>query len=292
MSEPYFSGWHRKKIFLAAFALLVSTASFLAWQHYFPVTAGAGWTWKIYLDDVELVSALARDEQGILYLTQEFNKQRGKLLKQLPNGALQEVMAGLDKPDGLATFRGGMLISQESAESPVLWLHQGQKTELFRGRHIEGIASDEKLIYAIEDVSAVGRLLRYDPATRQVDVLRDDLNVGEGLAICPDGRIFYSEKKSGWIKLYRPALAVDPVAHGGLNQPGFLLCNEEGLWIAEDATHGARLLQADASGTLSIVLDHLRSGQTILPIAPGRLLVAEQGRKRILEISRIPSGKP
>jgi hypothetical protein len=115
MSMPFAASWHRKMIFLAAVALLVSTASFLAWQHYFPVTAGAGWTWKIYLDDVELVSALARDEQGTLYLTQEFNNQRGKLLKQLPNGALQEVMAGLDKPDGLATFRSGMLISQESS---------------------------------------------------------------------------------------------------------------------------------------------------------------------------------
>jgi hypothetical protein len=173
----------------------------------------------------------------------------------------------------------------------VLWLHQGQKTELFRGRHIEGIASDEKFIYAIEDVSQAGRLLRYDPATRQVDVLREDLKVGEGLAICPDGRIFYSEKKSGWIKLYRPALDVDPVAHGGLNQPGFLLCNQEGLWITEDATHGARLLHADTGGTLLVILEHLRSGQTILSVAPGRLLVAEQGRKRILEISRIPPGK-
>ncbi len=288
---PFAASWHRKMIFLAAVAFMVSTAFFLAWQHYFPVTAGEGWTWKIYLDDIDRVSALARDEQGTLYLTQERNNQRGKLLKQLPNGTLQEVMAGLDKPDGLAIFRSGILISQESSESPVLWLHQGQKTELFRGRHIEGIASDGKFIYAIEDVSQAGRLLRYDSETRQVGVLREDLKVGEGLAICPDGRIFYSEKKSGWIKLYRPALDVDPVAHGGLNQPGFLLCNQEGLWITEDATHGARLLHADTGGTLLVILEHLRSGQTILSVAPGRLLVAEQGRKRILEISRIPPGK-
>jgi hypothetical protein len=195
MSMPFAASWHRKMIFLAAVAFMVSTAFFLAWQHYFPVTAGEGWTWKIYLDDIDRVSALARDEQGTLYLTQERNNQRGKLLKQLPNGTLQEVMAGLDKPDGLAIFRSGILISQESSESPVLWLHQGQKTELFRGRHIEGIASDGKFIYAIEDVSQAGRLLRYDSETRQVGVLREDLNVGEGLAICPDGRIFYSEKE-------------------------------------------------------------------------------------------------
>ena len=62
--------------------------------------------------------------------------------------------------------------------------------------------------------------------------------------------------------------------------------------VTEDATHGARLLHADANGTLRVIHEHLRSGQTILSVAPGLLLVAKQGRRRILEISRNPSGKP
>lgn len=279
-----------KKVLFSACAILVATIFFLAWQHYFPVTAATGWAWKIYLDDITLVSALARDERGALYITQEYNKQRGVLLKQLPDGSLQEVMAGLDKPDGLAGFRDGILISQEGGERPVLWLHAGQVDALFPGRNIEGIASDANYVYAIEDLPQGGHLWRYDPINRQVDILRDGLAVGEGLAVCPDGRLFYSEKKRGWIKLYRPGTDTDPVVHAGLNAPGFLMCNREGLWITEDATHGARLLQVDASGTPQVILEHLRSGQTILALAPGQLLLAEQGRGRILEINRIPSG--
>ena len=35
-----------------------------------------------------------------------------------------------------------------------------------------------------------------------------------------------------------------------LNAPGFLMCNDEGLWITEDATHRARLLLLDRTGSL------------------------------------------
>jgi hypothetical protein len=161
---------------------------------------------------------------------------------------------------------------------------------LFTGRNIEGIASDANYVYAIEDLPEGGRLWRYDPTSRQADVLRNGLAVGEGLAICPDGRLFYSEKKRGWVKLYRPGADADIVVHTGLNAPGFLMCDQEGLWISEDATHGARLLHVTAGGTPQPILKHLRSGQTILSLAPGRLLLAEQGRGRILEINRLSSG--
>jgi hypothetical protein len=36
-----------------------------------------------------------------------------------------------------------------------------------------------------------------------------------------------------------------------------------------------------------VVLSHLRSAQTVLALEPGHLLVAEQGRNRILEINRV-----
>jgi len=67
------------------------------------------------------------------------------------------------------------------------------------------------------------------------------------------------------------------------------MCNEEGLWITEDATHRARLLLLDRTGSLQTILRGLRSGQTVLPLAPGRLLLAEQGRGRILEVERLPA---
>jgi hypothetical protein len=290
MSIPLWIKRYKTALFLAVLVVLVSIVSFLAWQRYFPATAAAGWSVKPYLDDVPMVSALAGDGQGGLYVTREKNKQQGSLFRQRPDGSIQEVMAGLDKPDGLLAYRGGILLSQEGGEYPVLWLHDGRVDQLFKGNSIEGIDSDAKYIYAIEDLKADGRLLRFDPVTGQVVVLRSGLREAEGVAACPDGRLFYSEKKHGWVKQYRADAAADPVVHGGLNLPGFLMCNGDGLWIAEDGTNRARVLHAGPSGNLQVVLSHLRSAQTILQLAPGRLLVAEQGRNRILEISRSPDG--
>jgi hypothetical protein len=281
---------YKTGLFVAVLVVLVPALSFLAWQRYFPVTVGSGWTLRVYMDDIPMVSALARDDQGVLYITREQNKQQGSLFKQRPDGSIQEVMSGLDKPDGLLAFRGGILVSQEGGEYALLWLHDGRVDKLFKGNNIEGIDSDAKYIYAIEDMKTDGRLLQVDVMTGLVVALRGGLHSAEGVAVCPDGRLFYSEKKKGWVKQYRADAAADPVVHSGLNLPGFLLCNGDGLWIAEDATQGARLLLAGPSGTLQVVLGHLRSAQTVLQLAPGRLLVAEQGRNRILEISRTPDG--
>ena len=104
--------------------------------------------------------------------------------------------------------------------------------------------------------------------------------------VCPDGQLFYAEKTRGWVKRLKEDGA-DETVWSGLNQPGYLLCTEEGLWVSEDATHMARLLLMDKSGTQHVVLDHLRSPQTLLPVAPRRYLLAEQGRNRILELNRL-----
>jgi hypothetical protein len=72
----------------------------------------------------------------------------------------------------------------------------------------------------------------------------------------------------------------------GLNQPGYLLCNAEGLWITEDATHLARLLRLAPDGQLHTVLSHLRSAQTLIETRPGHYLLAEQGRNRVLSLQR------
>ncbi len=116
-------------------------------------------------------------------------------------------------------------------------------------------------------------------------VLRDGLSEGEGVAVCPNGQLFYAEKKKHWVKRWQ-ADGADPVVLENLNAPGFLMCNDEGLWITEDATHRARLLLLERSGKLHTILSGLRSGQTVLPLAPGRLLLAEQGRARVLAVQR------
>ena len=76
----------------------------------------------------------------------------------------------------------------------------------------------------------------------------------------------------------------------GLHDPSFLMCDGEGLWITEDLTHGARLYLLDAFGNMQTILTRLRSPQTIIPVAPSRFLLAEQGRGRILELTRLSGG--
>lgn len=265
--------------------LLLGGLAFLAWQHLYPASAGDGWSYRVYLDDVRLVSALAKDERGALYVTQEMKAGQGLHFRLEADGTRRQVVANLSKPDGLASLGDGIAISQEEGEQPVLWLRDGKTEALFTGRNIEGLASDGSALYAIEDRPGDGRLLRYDSLTKKLTVLREGVLEGEGVAVCPNGELYYAEKGRRWIKRWRAA-GDDEVVLGGLNAPGFILCNEDGLWVAEDATHRARLLLLDSKGALHTVLSHLRSAQTLLPLASGRFLLAEQGRGRILELAR------
>jgi hypothetical protein len=257
--------------------------AFLGWQHFYPVQVAAGWSFKVYRDDIPSVSAMVIDQQGTLFVSQEFKNGLGSVFKLLPNGDRQDVMTNLSKPDGLVLFQGGIAISQEMGETGVFSWRDGRTDPLFTGNNIEGLASDGRDLFAIEDVKHGGRLLQYAQGNKETTALRDDLEEGEGIAVCPDGRLFYTEKKKGWIKNLRPGRDDDVVARG-LHDPSFLMCNGAGLWITEDLTHRARLLLLDASGTTHTILSHLRAPQTIIALAPGRYLVAEQGRGRILEL--------
>lgn len=263
-------------------AMMIGALGFLGWQHFFPVTAASGWSYTVYLDNLPHVSALVRDRQGVLYVSQELSQGRGSLFRRATDGRLSEVLTGLSKPDGLASFGDGIAMTQEGGDQPVLWLHGGKVDTLFRGINLEGIVGDGHHLYAIEDRPGDGRLLRFDSRTGEVSVLRDGLLDGEGVAVCPDGQLYYAEKGRNWVKRFKPG--GDEIVIEHLKAPGFVLCDEEGLWVTEDLTHRARLLLLDKSGKMQIILKGLRSGQTILPLGAGHFLVAEQGRGRVLEV--------
>lgn len=270
--------------------LVLAAGSFFAWQHLYPVQVSEGWSLRVFHDDIEMVSALVLDGEQ-LYVSQEFRNGRGVILKY-PHAGIRSgapAVAGLSKPDGMVAFDGGIVLSQEGGKLPVLMMRDGKTEPLFVADSAEGVASDGRNLFAIEDVKQSGRLLKFDPSTRQVSTLRDDLEEGEGVAVCPDGGLFYSEKKKGWIKRYRPGQNDDIVVRG-LHDPSFLMCDGEGLWITEDLTHGARLYLLDAFGNMQTILTRLRSPQTIIPVAPSRFLLAEQGRGRILELTRLSGG--
>jgi hypothetical protein len=265
--------------------VVFGAASFLGWQHFFPVQAGEGWRFEVYLDDIPRVSALVMDKQGNLYVSQEFRQEQGVVFRLSPDGVRQTIVNKLSKPDGLALFLESVAISQEGGELPVLLWRDGKTEQLFMGNSVEGLASDGHALFVIEDVKHDGRILKYDPSKKETSTLRDGLEEGEGLTVCPDGSLFYTEKKKGWIKKWNPGNNDEIIARD-LHEPAFLMCNTEGMWITEDLTHRARVLLLDASGVMQTVLTNLRSPQTILSISKGRFLVAEQGRERILELSQ------
>ncbi len=278
------------RLWFGAGAIILGAAAFLAWQHYFPAQSADGWSFEVYLDDIPKVSAMVADQQGNLYVSQEFNSRRGVVFRRQPDGTRQDILTGLSKPDGLVLFQGGIAASQEGGKYPTLWWKDGKTEILFEGDSIEGIASDGSSLFAAGDLKRGGRVLKYDPEKKELTTLREGLEEPEGIAVCPDRALFYTEKKKGWIKKYEPG-GSDEIAVRGLHAPSFLMCDSQGLWITEDLTHGARLLRMDTSGKTHIILTHLRSPQTIISIAPSRFLVAEQGRGRILELHQLSNAK-
>jgi hypothetical protein len=281
----------RSWFFLLLGSLVPGAVLFLAWQHLFPVRAAEGWSYRIYRDDIPMVSAMVIDRHGDLYVSREFRQGKGVIFKLGADGLQRDIVTGLSKPDGLALFLDGIAISQEGGKFHVLLWREGKAEPLFMGDSVEGLASDGHVLFAIEDVKQNGRLLKYDPSKGETVTLREGLEEGEGVAVCPDGRLLYTEKKKGWVKQWRSG-GEDRILVRGLREPGFLLCDADGLWITEDRTHRARLLLLDASGTLRTVLSHLRAPQTVLSIGEGRMLVAEQGRGRILELNRDSDAQP
>ncbi|WP_415764511.1 hypothetical protein [Pseudomonas sp. ZB1P45] len=277
------SNW-RRFLFGVCLTILVGLG-YPAWRHFYPVTAANGWDYEVFHSAIPMASALAVDDQNAVFVSQELSNEKGKILRLKPGGSTTEVLTGLSKPDGQVMFRGGLVTGQEGGTLPVLWLHDGKSDALFEADNVEGIATDGHALFAIEDKTP-GRLLRYDPETHELSVLREGLDEGEGISICPDGRLFYTEKAKGWVKQWK-AEGVDTVVAKGLNAPGFVQCTGDGLWITEDATHMARLLLLDSSGNLQAILNHLRAAQTIIRLDADRYLLAEQGRNRILELKRI-----
>ncbi|WP_291994844.1 hypothetical protein [Candidatus Accumulibacter sp. ACC003] len=282
MSLPLKLYWRRAAVLFGALLLLYLI--YASWRQFYPVSTAAGWQVQVYREDIAMVSALALDGKGGLYVSQELSSGQGKILKLQAGGRLTEVLGGLSKPDGQVMFRGGLVTGQEGGTLPVLWLHDGKAESLFKANNVEGIATDGQVLYVIEDARP-GRLLRYSPDSGELAVLRAGLDDGEGVSVCADGRLFYTEKRQGLVKQWH-AEGPDIVVAAGLNAPGFVQCTADGVWITEDATHMARVLLLESTGKLRVILDHLRSAQTIIPLEPGSYLVAEQGRQRILKLNR------
>ncbi|WP_051422235.1 hypothetical protein [Pseudomonas sp. FH1] len=267
----------------AAGLLCVATLGFFAWQSYYPVSAAKGWNVRVIHRDVPKAASLMPMADGSLMVSQELDKGKGSIVRIHPDGTREGVVTNLSKPDGIVPTRGGWVFSQESADLPVSFFKDGVVTELFTGESVQGLWDDGDDLYAIEDRKPTGRLLRYRWSDGALTVLRDQVQEDESIVRCTDGRLLYNEKQKGVVRELTDD-GSDPVVLANLNQPTFLMCDERGLWVNEDATHRARLLLIDKQGRQQTILSFLKAPQSIVPTGRGTYLLAEGGRDRILEL--------
>ncbi|MFK0310729.1 hypothetical protein ACIQUF_05735 [Pseudomonas sp. NPDC090233] len=265
-------------------ALLTATLGFFAWQSFYPVQASSGWDVKVLHRDVAKAASLLPQADGSLLVSRELDDGQGSILKITAQGERVVLIDNLSKPDGMVAAQGGWVFSQEGGHAPVSLSRDGQVTHLFDGESVQGLWNDGDYLYAIEDRKGNGRLMRYQWASGELEVLRSGLTETEGLTRCADGRLLYTEKGTGKVRALSDE-GQDPVVVGGLRNPTFLMCDQRGLWISEDNTHRARLLRIDADGTQHTVLTFLKAPQSIVADGKGGYLLAEGGRNRVLRLT-------
>ncbi len=277
---------HYRPLRLASWALgllCTATLGFFAWQSFYPVRAADSWSYQVLHTDVAKAASLMPMADGSLMVSEELKDGLGSIVHIRLDGTRDVVLGNLSKPDGMLATRGGWVFSQETGNAPVSFLKDGVVTELFKGENVQGLWDEGDYLYAIEDRSHAGRLLRYRWSDQSLTVLRDQLHEGESITRCTDGRMLYTEKKKGVVRELTDD-GSDPVVLSGLNKPTFLMCDERGLWVNEDSTHRARLLLIDKHGQQQTILSFLKAPQSIVRTGDGTYLLAEGGRNRVLKL--------
>jgi len=246
-----------------------------------PRLAG-GLRYQVFAEDLEAVSALAFDGKGDLYATLEKRHGQGQLV-HIRQGKIQEVLGGLDKPDGILLQGDTLYVTSEDGPHGLLAYASGVRRDLDGAFGAEGIAgAGSGKILIIEDRKPAGRLLRIDPATAEIEVLLEGLQQSEGVCETPGGEIYFVEKTSDKLSRYTDGQSV--AAATGLTKPAFLNCLADGsILITEDRTNFGRLLRYH-DGTIEILARFLSAPQSVVVGPDGAYYLAEQRNNRILKI--------
>ncbi|MBD3647222.1 MAG: hypothetical protein HUJ31_07155 [Pseudomonadales bacterium] len=248
------------------------------------VSTAPGWQHAVYLENLPGVSALA-PIGNTLYVTLEHTQYRGAILA-FEEGRRRLVIDSLQKPDG-ATVHGDKLIyTQEWGFYPVYEFDGERHRALFPTAAAEGVTvMDNGDVYTIEDRPG-GRLLKYSRQDESVTVIEDNLEEGEGVCVMTNGDIYYTEKGQG--NVYRLRNGHKTIFLTDLANPGFLRCRDpdDSIWITEDRQNFGRLVKADTEGNLEIIATGLSAPQSVVFLDDGSMLLAEQGRSRILRLQR------
>lgn len=270
--------------------LTVLALGVLAWLRFAPVSTADGWQYSEVLDGLDRVVALARMPDGSILSTLSA-KQRsgmpgaGRLLKlDIATGRHVVLADGLYKPAGLLPWEGDVVLTQEFSDQPVLLWRDGLLRPLLMLNKPESIAATAQGRWLMIEDTVGGRLVEIDPEDgySQKTLVGGFVN-GEGLCVGRDQRIFVVDRKNPNLLEYADG-ELKPVP-AKLNGAGFLRCTADGIWITEDVTNNGRLWFYDY-GSFHLIASHLHSPQSVLEDGADAVLVAEQGRSRLLRFSR------
>lgn len=247
--------------------------------------ASPGWTYAIVAEDLPAVDNLAFDADGTLYATLELARE-GRLVRLIA-GRPQTVLGGLDRADGLRIRGSRAYLTEEVFDGRVLELDlkTGKTRTLARLQRPEGLAVLEDGGVLVTEDRKDGRLVQVS-RNGAIKTLLGSLAKPEGIALSGDGTVYIAETRTGRILHYRNGER--GVTLEGLNKPDQVAVAADGaLWVTEDVQSG-RLLRF-ANGRLETIVGRLVSPQGFAFAPDGRVMLAEQGRARILAVSRQPS---
>lgn len=242
------------------------------------------WEYSVLYTDLPEVSGLQSHGRSV-YVTLETRHYDGELLSIL-DGDRSTIVSGLQKPDGLTTSLGALVYTQEFGESPVYEIINGAPHGLFMADGAEGIDSTlNGDLYVIEDRPG-GRVLKYERSTGKTSELATGLEAGEGICVMENGVVYFGERDKGTVYKIQNGEISEYLT--SLSKPGFLLCDDESqsVWITEDRRNYGRLLHSSAPHQVQVMARGLSSPQAVTINSQGRLLLAEQGRDRVIQFAR------
>ena len=253
------------------------------------VVPAPGWRFRVFADNLPEVDNLAVGSDGSVYATLEENAGKGRLVR-IRNGKVENLVKGLNRPDGLRFRQQRLIVTEEVSDGRVLEVDPatGKTRVLAVLNKPEGIAvlPDGDLLIAEDTVQ--GRVVRLK-RNGAVETLLGGLNRPEGIALAGDGTLYIAETGTGRVLAWQDGQLRSVV--NDLDEPDQVAIGPGGgLWITEDTPRG-RLLQLK-NGSLNVVLSGLHSPQGMAWLPNGQLLLAEQGRGRILLVMPEPAPTP
>ena len=273
-----------RKLFLGAIIIVALLTAAAFYYVTMPVFVDAAWQYTEIASDLTNISAVQTDAKGHIYALLEEKTGQGELLL-LHDGIHTQVLGGLDKPDGMIVDGDDLIISEEAGKGRLIRFTPSnqQVVNLAILQSAEGIAVESDGDFLVVEDRNPGSLLSVSK-NGSVTTLLAGLNKAEGVCTSISGRIYIAEKATGRILLLDNGKK--SILINGLHKPGVVICGlADELWITEDKTNSGRLMHY-SNNRLKTIARHLHNPQGISFDAGGRLLLAEQGRGRILAFTR------